>query len=118
MAVRTLEQPIKLDQPDPETADTVDEDGPQVIRVTFKGEDLGTFSDRRVTTSESILMKQRTGLSMKAFLEGIGELDGEAMNALVWLLKFRKGETVDAKTLSFEYGDLQMEREADPTHRS
>lgn len=115
-AVRQLEQPIKLEAPEPETVE--DEDAPSVIHVTLKGEDLGTFSDRRMSTSESILMKQRTGLTTKQFLEGIGELDGEAMNALVWLLKHRKGETVDVRTLSFEYGDLQMEREADPTRRS
>jgi len=116
MAARQLEQPIKLETPEPEPLD--DDDAPKVIRVTLKGEDLGIFSDRRLTTSESILMKQRTGLTTKQFLEGVGEMDGEAMNALVWLLKHRKGETVDPRKLDFEYGDLHLEREPDPTRRS
>ena len=110
-------QQAKIDAPDdPDAVEEAEKPAPpQVVRVTFRGEDLGTFSDRRMTTSESILMKQRTKLSTKEFLEGIGELDGAAMNALVWLMKFRKGETVDVKTLSFEYGELELEREPDPT---
>ncbi|MBW4033033.1 MAG: hypothetical protein HIU88_10255 [Acidobacteria bacterium] len=102
------------------TADTVEvdaaqEDAPQVMRVVFKGEDLGTFTDRRMTVSETILLKQRTGLSTKEFLEGIGEIDGQALQALVWLLKLRKKEAINPKELDFELGELRLEREADPT---
>lgn len=115
-AVRKLEQPIQLEAPEPEPLD--DDDAPKVIRVTLKGEDLGTFSDRRLSVSESILLKQRTGLTTKEFLEGISELDGQALQALVWLLKFRRHEAVDPKKIDFELGELRMEQEPDPTRPS
>lgn len=100
------------------TAEPEAPDEPQVIRVTLRGEDLGTFSDRRISVSETILMKQRTGLTTKQFLEGIAEIDGQSLQALVWLLKFRRHEAVDPKSIDFELGDLQMEQEPDPTRAS
>jgi hypothetical protein len=106
---------MAVQQTDTVETETTPDDAPQVMRVTFKGEDLGTFTDRRMSMSELILLKQRTGLTGKEFLEGIGEVDGQSLQALVWLLKLRKHEAVNPKELDFELGDLKLSNETDPT---
>jgi hypothetical protein len=89
-----------------------------VVHVWLGDEDLGKFDFQRISISEGFLIENESGLSVKAFLEGLSEMRAAATQTFVWLLKFRKGERVDRKSLVFDYGDLRMEEEPDPTPAS
>lgn len=86
-----------------------------VVHVTLGGEDLGDFDFQKLTVFDTIRLKKESGLTVKQFIDGLAEMDGESMQALVWLLKSRKGEVTALHALNFAIGDLQMEEAPDPT---
>lgn len=86
-----------------------------VVHVTLAGDDLGDFDFQKLTVFDTIRLKAESGLSVKQFIDGLAEMDGAAMQALVWLLKVRKGEVTSLHALNFAIGDLQMEEAPDPT---
>jgi len=78
------------------------------VRVTLAGEDLGEFNPGKLDLKQAFAIKSTTGLTPRALLEGIGDLDPAAMQALVWFLKFRVGENVDLASINFAYEDLEV----------
>ena len=89
------------------------------FRVTLAGDDLGVFDEKKFTVSDGILVKNatggQTGLTIKGFLKGVEEMDPQALQALVWFLKFKRGEQVHISTIDYALGDLEVEEEPDPT---
>lgn len=86
-----------------------------IIRVRLGDEDLGSFDFQKLTVFDTIQLKAKSGLSTKEFLNGLSDMDGTAMQALVWLLRTRKGEAVELHAINFAIGDLSIEEEPDPT---
>lgn len=88
-------------------------------RVKLGDEDLGVFDERKFTVSDAILVKNTTGgqsgFTIKAFFQGVNDMDPFALQALVWFLRFKKGEQVHISTIDFNIADLDLEEEPDPT---
>jgi hypothetical protein len=90
-----------------------------VVHVRLGDEDLGTFDFQKLTVFDTIQIKAKTGLNTKQFVDGLAEMDGQAMQALVWLLRVRKGEQVpDPHAINFAIGDLDLAEEPDPTEET
>jgi hypothetical protein len=89
-----------------------------VVHVRLGDEDLGDFDFQKLTVFDSIQLKAKSGLSTKQFVDGLAEMDGQAMQALVWLLKSRKGEVVELHAINFAIGDLAIEEAPDPTEET
>jgi hypothetical protein len=50
------------------------------------------FDQGRLTVKEARLIKGATGFTVNAWQQALGELDADAVAALVWLLRRRNGE--------------------------
>jgi hypothetical protein len=86
-----------------------------IVRVKLQGTDLGTFDFEKFNVSDGILIKSKTGLTVKQFFDGIGEMDAEALQAFVWLLQRRQGSQVpDPRAIDFPIAALDVSDEPDP----
>ena len=73
-------------------------------------EDLGIFDERKFKNSDGYLVQNVTGgYTIKQFFQGISDLDPRALQALVWLLKFKKGEQIRYEDVDFNILDLDAE---------
>lgn len=79
------------------------------VHVKLGDEDLGDFIPGKLDLKQAFSIKATTGLTPRALLEGISELDPAAMQALVWFLRFRAGNPVDLASINFAYDDLAVE---------
>lgn len=66
------------------------------------------YDATRLLISEAMEVKQRTGMNMQAWQQGLADIDPYAVKALVFLLKKRAGERPDWDTLDFDLGGLEM----------
>lgn len=82
-----------------------------VVNVKLGDEDLGTFDFEKLTVFDAIQLKAKSQLSTKEFIDGLAQMDGLAMQALVWLLRTRKGAVTELHSINFAIGDLHMEEE-------
>ena len=73
-------------------------------------EDLGVLDERRLTISDGYLIQNATGgWPLKKFFEGIQDIDPKALQALVWFLRFKKGQQVRIESVDFNILDLDAE---------
>ena len=90
------------------------------VRVTIGGEDMGLFLPGRLDLKAAFALKATSGLTPARLLQGVGELDPEALQAVAWFLTTHRydentqrygatGVNCDASTLNFVYDDLQVE---------
>lgn len=86
-----------------------------LVHVHIAEDDLGTFDFEKVTVFDAIQIKAKSGLTTKQFIDGLSEMDGVALQALVWLLRSRKGQHIELHSINFAIGDLRMEDAPDPT---
>ena len=89
-----------------------------IVHVKLGEEDLGEFDFQKLTVFDTIQLKAKSGLSTKQFIDGLAEMDGQAMQALVWLLKTRKGEVTELHAINFAIGDLDLQEAPDPTEET
>jgi len=89
-----------------------------IVHVKLGEEDLGEFDFQKLTVFDAIQLKAKSGLTTKQFIDGLAEMDGAAMQALVWLLKTRKGEVTELHALNFAIGDLDLQEAPDPTQET
>lgn len=89
-----------------------------IVHVKLGEEDLGEFDFQKLTVFDTIQLKAKSGLSTKQFIDGLAEMDGQAMQALVWLLKTRKGEVTELHAINFAIGDLDLQEAPDPTQET
>ena len=87
----------------------------EIMHVRLGDEDLGSFDFQKLTVFDTIQLKAKSGLSTKEFINGLSDLDGVAMQTLVWLLRTRKGEQVELHAINFAIGELDIQDEPDPT---
>lgn len=84
-----------------------------VVHVHLGDEDLGVFDFEKITVFDSIQMEAKSGLTTKQFVDGLAEMRGVALQALVWLLKSRKGQVTELRALNFAIGDVRMDQETE-----
>jgi hypothetical protein len=89
------------------------------FRVKLGDEDLGVLDEKKFSLSDSILIKNatggQTGLTISGFFKGVQDMDPHALQALIWFLRFKKGEQVHITAIDFVLDELDMEEEPDPT---
>lgn len=88
------------------------------IHVSNDGDDLGNFEMEGITNSDAYLIENAFGLTVKGFIEGIGEMRASAVDALLWLMYRRQGRVVDKASVRWSLGGLKIEPvedEPDPT---
>ena len=93
------------------------------IHLWIADEDLGVFNEQHFTLFDAwdVLAAsggRDKGLSVTEFVAGIQRMEPLAIQTLVWFLRKRKGQTVDRASINFNFGDLRVEEEADPTMAS
>lgn len=60
------------------------------------------FDQNKLALGEAIAVKKSSGLTVKAFQEGLVEMDPEALQAMVWLARRRAGEAVRLQDVEFD----------------
>lgn len=71
--------------------------------------------DGRMRLLEAIRVKQRLGLTLVDFEQGVNHGDPVALQALLWLVRHRAGETdLDPADVDCDLGDLRLELEEQP----
>lgn len=55
-----------------------------------------------ITVKEAVPVKLHTGLGVKSFWRAVSELEPEACQGLLWILKRRNGEVCDMASLDFD----------------
>jgi hypothetical protein len=84
-----------------------------VSRIRVRLEDESWFFDEdEVTIEDAIALKYATGLALKPFFEGLSDMDGVALRALVWFLRGKQGSP---EAVNFKVTALKLEQEPDPT---
>lgn len=68
----------------------------------------------KLMISEAMEIKQRTGMNLQAWQQGLEDMDPFAVKALVYLLKQRAGEGPSWDTLDFDLGELEQIPDAAP----
>lgn len=74
-----------------------------------------TVDEDQLTLKEAVLVKQATGLGYATFYLALQSDDPEALRAMVWLVRRRRGERdVTLDDVDFKLSDLHVEREEEP----
>lgn len=68
----------------------------------------------KLMISEAMEIKQRTGLNLQGWQQGLEDMDPFAVKALVYLLKQRAGESPIWDSLDFDLGELEQIPDAEP----
>lgn len=66
------------------------------------------YDASRLLISEAMEVKQRVGMNLTTWQQGLADLDPAAVKMLVFLLKRRAGEQPDWETLDFDLGGMEM----------
>lgn len=85
------------------------------IKVSLKGDELGTFDDEGMSLQDAFAIKAASGLSLKPFFAGLNDMDPLSLQTLVWFLKHKKGEQIPLPEVDFLFSELQMEQVVPPT---
>lgn len=87
------------------------------LAISVKGQGEWEFDDSELTLADAFAIKSATGLALKPFLEGVGEMDPHCLRALIW---FVRGKDVKLEKIDFRLSDVEVEQieESDPTSGS
>lgn len=76
------------------------------FKVDLASEDLGILDDEGITLQQAFAIKAASGLSLKAFFDGINEADPLAYQTLVWFQRFKAGISTPLQEIDFRMSDL------------
>ena len=80
------------------------------LRTDAGVEDLGIFDERKFKNSDGYLIQNVTGgYTIREFFTKISDLDPKALQALVWFLRFKRGEQIRFEDVDFNVLDLEAE---------
>jgi hypothetical protein len=84
------------------------------MRITLKGRDGAADQswdyNERMSLQEAMTIKDKLGLTVLGFTDGLQVMDPYALAGLVWLVRSRAGEPeLDPRMLDFDLGDLDIE---------
>lgn len=71
------------------------------MKFTYQGRKY-EFNERKLHTSEAIAVKQHTGMTVRAFYAGLGEVDVDSFRCLVLLGLRRAGEPIKWDDIEFD----------------
>lgn len=79
------------------------------------GSDLGVFNPNTFTVSDAFVLESTTGLTVAEMARGIDNLQANAIRAIVWFQKYKRGDNVHISAVDFNVFDLTVEVMPDPT---
>jgi hypothetical protein len=84
------------------------------MRITLKGKteaDSKSWDyNERLSLQEAMTIKDKLGLTVMGFTDGLMVMDPYALAGLLWLVRSRAGEPeLDPRMLDFDLGDLDIE---------
>jgi len=89
------------------------------IKVTLKddpiGEDLGEFSLHTFTLTDAFTLKNASGLTVNEMVAGLDSREPASIQALVWLLKHKRGDAVHISTIDFPLANFSFVVLPNPT---
>lgn len=77
-----------------------------VFTVMLGAEDLGTFDENELTLEDAFKLENTTGLTFTEMLQGASAGRAKGLQALVWFLRSKQGNTVDPLSINFKLTDL------------
>ena len=88
-------------------------------RIKIAGEDMGLFLPGRLDLKAAFALKATCGLTPVRLMQGVSELDPEALQAVAWFLTTHRydettqryvatGVNCDAATLNFVFDDFDV----------
>lgn len=86
--------------------------------VTLGEDELGVFDETQFMLSDAFVLENETGLTINQMLGGIIAYRPNALRALVWFMKFKRGDNQHISTIEFALTDLVTVAVPDPTEAS
>jgi hypothetical protein len=84
-------------------------------QVTLGDEDLGVFDENTFTVGDAFVLEGNADLTVVEMLRGIQERRAKATRALVWFMRFKKGDTTHITAMEdFPLASLKMDVIPDP----
>jgi hypothetical protein len=83
--------------------------------VTLAEELLGTFDENELTLEDAFVLENETGLTFRELLPGVLALRPKELRALVWFMRFKRGDQVRPESIDFKLVDLSTEAVPDPS---
>lgn len=91
----------------------------RTIEVTLKddakGEKLGSISLHTFTLSDAFVLKNETGMTFNEMVAGLDKRDPHSTRALVWFLKFKRGDGDHISTIDFPMANFSFVVVENPT---
>jgi hypothetical protein len=89
-------------------------------RIKIAGDDMGLFLPGRLDLKAAFALKSTSGLTPARLMQGVSELDPEALQAVAWFLTTHRydevsqryvptGVNCDSSTLNFVFDDFEAE---------
>lgn len=82
------------------------------MRIIVEGTSYD-FDMKKLLVSEAIFIQEKTGLKFRAWQTALTEGDALATKCLVYILKWRAGESPDWNVLDFDLGSIEAEDETE-----
>lgn len=85
------------------------------FRVLVAGEDLGEFHESALTLDDAFTIEATAGITINEMLAGIAPMRAKSLRALVWFMKFKRGDQDHITTIAFKLTEFTIEAIPDPT---
>jgi hypothetical protein len=88
--------------------------------VFLAGEVLGVFDENELTLNDAFTLEANAGQTVNEMLAGLAPLRAQSLRALVWFMKWKRGDPEHISAIDFKLTDLSYEAvvEPDPTRAS
>ena len=91
----------------------------RTIKVSLKddpkGEDLGSISLHTFTLNDAFVLKNESGMTFNQMVAGLDSRDPDSTRALVWFLKFKRGDGDHISTIDFPFANFSYVVVENPT---
>ena len=89
------------------------------LKVTLANDavnpELGVFDLNTFTLNDAFTLENETGLTVRQMINGLDDVSPASMRALVWFLKWKRGDGVHVSAVDFNVYDLSTEVLENPT---
>lgn len=80
------------------------------------GEDVYEWDDTTLTVAEARVIKKNTGMGLRSFTNGLNDVDPDAIAAMIFLARRRKGEAVRWQDMDdIDLGSFDMLPDEEPS---
>lgn len=88
------------------------------FKVILAGEDLGLFDENELTLNDAFTLEANAGQTINEMLGGLAPMRAQSLRALVWFMKWKRGDTAHITTIDFKLTELSYEAVPVPSKAS